>query len=137
MKDVQDSYCPDRRKTKKKKWKFRKIQYEAAETPMTAAAGLPMMLERFTESNFCYKFVNFMPSRISNASYQTDPFGLLFFAGFLRDFDCLDDFSEFQKDGVILHCFGNEIPCPKSMGDFLRDFTPEHLIVVKRTRKKK
>jgi len=101
--------------------KLGELKYEGVDDSLTAAAGLPVMLELFSRSRQFPNFVKNLPSRTSNNTYGTERIALLLWLGFLRGYDCLEDLADFEWDAGVMQKFG-EIPTPRSIGNYLRDF---------------
>jgi hypothetical protein len=52
---------------------------------------------------------------------------LALIASFLFGHDCLDDLEEFRKNPHSESLFKNGFPAPRTMGNFLRDFTDKNI----------
>lgn len=100
--------------------------YEGKEVAMSGAAGIPALLELFVESQFFSSLLQCLPVRLSNSSYDTQLYGLLFIAGFLRGYECIENWAEFENDPAILYSL-QELPCTQSLRDFLQDFQRTHV----------
>jgi hypothetical protein len=81
------------------------------------------MLELFSRSSQFSNFVSNLPTRVGNNTYGTERIALLIWLGFLRGFDCIEDLADFEYDPGVMQKFG-EIPTPRSIGNYLRDFSP-------------
>jgi hypothetical protein len=99
------------------------LKYEGVDDSLTAAAGLPIMLELFSRSRQFSNFIKNLPTRTGNNTYGTERIALLIWLGFLRGFDCIEDLADFEWDAGVMQKFG-EIPTPRSIGNYLRDFSP-------------
>ena len=105
--------------------RFGELKYEGEDDSLTAAAGLPIMLELFTRSSGFKLFSGCLPSRNSNNTYGSERIALLIWLGFLRGYDSIEDLADFEWDPGIMRKFG-EIPKPRAIGDYLRDFSLEN-----------
>ena len=101
------------------------LKYEGVDDSLTSTAGLPVMLELFSRSRQFTSFVKNLPSRMGNNTYGTERIALLIWLGFLRGFDCIEDLADFEWDAGVMQKFG-EIPTPRSIGNYLRDFSLEN-----------
>jgi hypothetical protein len=43
----------------------------------------------------------------------------------LRGYDCIEDLAEFELDPAVMQKFG-EIPKPRAIGNYLRDFSEKN-----------
>lgn len=102
------------------------MEYEATDEDLTATAGLGPVLDLFVQGPLFQEFCDCLPRRVSNASYDTETFAIVLFAGFLVGYDCLDDLEYFQNNPLIVERFGI-VATPKAFGDWLRDFDAEHI----------
>lgn len=94
---------------------------------LTSAAGLGTIIEAFDNSPLKEPFSNALPERISNRSQGAYRLGLIQLASFCYGHDCLADLERFRKDPQLSEVMQGETVAPRTMGDFLRDFEPEHL----------
>src|SRR5689334_148603 len=106
--------------------KFGELKYGRADDSLSGTAGLPVLLEVFARSRQFPSFVKHLPSRTSNNTYGSERIALLIWLGFIRGYDCLEDIADFKWDSGVMQKFG-EIPTPRSIGNYLRDFTEEHI----------
>jgi hypothetical protein len=114
-----------------KDWKPKKFKYDwSTRENFTAASGLSVLVELFSDLEIYQDFKKCLPERLANNSYHTSHFALLLIAGFWMGYDCLDDMAEFAKNPVVIAQFG-KVPVPKSFGDYLRDFKEEHIIALR------
>jgi hypothetical protein len=100
----------------------------ATEDKLTAAAGLATIMEVFDESPLSRGFREALPSRStangrSGGSYRL---GLIQLNSFIYGHDSLDDLEEFRDDPLLEEALKGEVAAPKTIGDWLRDFEPEH-----------
>jgi len=101
------------------------LKYGAVDDSLSSAAGLPVLLELFTRSSQFSSFVKNLPARTGNNTYGSERIALLIWLGFLRGYDCIEDIGDFEWDPGVMQKFG-EIPKPRSIGNYLRDFTLEN-----------
>lgn len=113
-------------KWEKKAWEPTKIIYEPTDEELTAGAGLGPLIDVFMQSPQYEQLRKCLPSRESNASFDTTHFALTFVSGFWYGHDSLDDFEEFEEDPSVEDKLGS-LPSVRAMGDWLRDFGPEHI----------
>ena len=106
------------------------MKYAETKEDLTATAGLGPILDLFLYNPLYPEFCRSLPKRVSNASYDTEVFGLILLAGFFIGFDCLDDLEHFQSNLLIIERFGL-VPTPKAFGDWLRGFEEEDLLRLK------
>jgi hypothetical protein len=100
----------------------------ATEDKLTAASGLATIMEVFDESLLSRGFREALPSRStangrSGGSYRL---GLIQLNSFIYGHDSLDDLEEFRDDPLLEAALKGEVAAPKTIGDWLRDFAPEH-----------
>lgn len=100
----------------------------ATEDKLTAASGLATIMEVFDESPLSSGFKAALPTRStangrSGGSYRL---GLIQLNSFIYGHDSLDDLEEFRNDPLLEEAMKGEVAAPKTIGDWLRDFTPEN-----------
>jgi len=110
----------------KQPWKPQEFIYEFTDEDLTASAGLGPLIDLFIASPQYAKLHECLPSRRSNASFDTTQFALSLLSGFWYGHDCLDDLEEFEGDPGVEEKLEN-LPSARAVGDWLRDFTPEHI----------
>ncbi len=101
----------------------------ATEDKLTAASGLATIMEVFDESPLSRGFRDALPSRstANNRSGGSYRLGLIQLNSFIYGHDSLDDLEEFRDDPLLEAAMKGEVVAPRTIGDFLRDFRPEHL----------
>lgn len=104
-----------------------KIKIELSKEKLTASAGLGTVVEIFDQSGLAEAFMECLPKRKSHRSQGSYKLALNMICGFIHGFDCLDDHDDFKGDEAIAALFGEGTPHSRTLGDFLRDFEPEHL----------
>lgn len=107
-------------------WKPRKIIYEPTNEKLTAGAGLGPLIDAFMESPEFGEFETCLPERVGNSSYSSSQLALILLCGFWYGHDCLDDLEEFLDDPSVEDKLGG-LATSRTIGNFLRDFTPEHV----------
>lgn len=94
---------------------------------LTAASGLGTLIELFDRSPLSEEFKRCLPKRSLNRSKGSYRLGLIQLASFIYGHECLDDLEEFEDDPLLEELMRGEVVAPRTMGDFLRDFEPEHI----------
>lgn len=107
-------------------WRPKKLKIVFTDEKLTASSGLGPFVDAFVDSPQYEKLKQCVPSRSSNASYDSMQFVLPLMAGFWHDYDCLEDMEKFETKPDLTHRFQN-IPKPRAFGDFLRDFRGDHI----------
>jgi len=107
-------------------WVPRVVKYESTDEDLTSAAGLGTMIDLFVQTPEYKALRECLPSRTSNASYDTSHLAFVLLCGFWYGYDCLDDLEKFRGDPMIKAKLG-EIPRAKTIGDYLRDFDDQNL----------
>jgi hypothetical protein len=108
-------------------WRPRYVKYVLTKERLTDASGLGAMVEVFDRSSISREFAACLPKRKSPRSHGSYRLGLIQLSSFLYGHDTLDDLEEFQDDPALEAIMRGETVAPRTMGDFLRDFEPEHL----------
>ena len=103
------------------------IPIQTTKRKLTSVAGLATLIEAFDQSVLKAPFNASLPERKSSRSQGAYRLGLIQLASFMRGHDCLADLEEFREDPMLFSLFKGETVSPRTMGDFLRDFEPEHL----------
>ncbi|MCB0361417.1 MAG: IS1380 family transposase [Bdellovibrionales bacterium] len=109
----------------------KKIKIEATRESLVAHSGLPTIIDLFDSSPLSKEFSACLPERKSHRSLGSYRLGLILLASLASDHECLDDLLKFEDDESLEEYFRGEIPVPKTMGNFLRDFGPEHIAGLK------
>lgn len=112
--------------TKGYEWQPPKIAYEASSEDLTSSGGMGNIIDLFCASPQFDVFRRVLPERVSNASYDTAQFGLTALSSFWFDHDCIEDIAEFSGDPGIEYKMEG-VPSRRAMGDWLYDFTDDHL----------
>jgi hypothetical protein len=107
-------------------WRPRTLKIEFTDEKLTASSGLGPLVDAFVGSVQYEKLKACVPRRKSNASYDSMQFVLPLMAGFWHGYDCLEDIEKFEDKPDMDYRFEG-IPKARAIGDFLRDFGPEHL----------
>ncbi len=103
------------------------IPLKVTKKRLTSMAGIATLIEAFDQSKLKEPFTKALPERSGPRSQGSYRLGLIQLASFMRGHDCLADLEEFRKDPMLAELFKGETVSPRTMGDFLRDFEPEHL----------
>jgi hypothetical protein len=106
-------------------WQPKKLKIVFTDEKLTAGAGLGPLIDAFVESPQYPKLKSCVPSRSSNASYDSMQFVLPLMAGFWHGYDCLEDVEKLEGKPDISHRLEG-IPKPRAFGDYLRDFEDTH-----------
>lgn len=114
-----------------KEWIKPTIEIEWVDEDMTSSSTTGTLIDLFSESSQFEAFKKCLPKRVSNNSYPTEVFALSMMAGFLHGQDAIDDQEEFEDDPGIESVLG-ETPKPRAMGDWLRDFSDENILDLKK-----
>lgn len=104
-----------------------KIKLEPTNDRLTSAAGLGTLIEIFDRSPLAKKFAECLPLRTSNRSSGSYSLGLQLISSLIYGHDCLDDLIEFDDDPKLSKLFREGVVAPRTMGDFLYDFTDDNL----------
>jgi hypothetical protein len=101
----------------------------ATEDRLTAASGLATIMEVYDQSPLSAGFKAALPARstTNNRSGGSYRLGLIQLNSFIFGHDCLDDLEEFRGDPLLDATLKGKSVAPRTMGDFLRDFTPENI----------
>lgn len=111
-----------------KRWLPTFFVYEDGSESLSSSAGIARVLEMFTtDPELIPDLVRSLPDRAAYTSYPPLQMALMVMTGSWLGYDCLDDLEEMRTDPVLVAIFG-EIPCAKTFGNFLRDFSPEKIL---------
>lgn len=101
----------------------------ATEDKLTAASGLATIMEVFDQSPLSAGFRKALPERSTknNRSAGSYRLGLIQVNSFIYGHDCLEDLEEFRNDPLLEAALKGEVAAPRTIGDFLRDFSTENL----------
>lgn len=105
----------------------RKLKLVASKKKLTNASGLGVMIENFDTCGLSSGFKSCLPPRKSNRSQGSYRLGLTQLASFLYGHDCIDDLIEFRADPLLSHVMRGETVLPRTMGNFLRDFSVQNI----------
>jgi Transposase DDE domain group 1 len=103
------------------------LRLEATKSRLTSMSGLQVLLEAFDKSKLKEPFTKCLPERISPRSQGNYRLGLIQLGSFIYGHDCLADLEGFRQDPALTHIMQGETPAPRTMGDFLRDFSKENI----------
>lgn len=110
-------------------WKPRRVEIIYTDEDLTASSGLGPMVDAFVESPQFEALKKCVPSRKSNASYDSMQFVLPLLAGFWHDYDCLEDIEKLENKPDMDHRLEG-IPSARAIGDYLRDFDEPHFLKI-------
>ena len=113
--------------SKNKSFELSKIKIEPSEENLSAIGGLGALLHRFDESFLSEEFKRNLPERKSPRSLGAYRLALVQLGSFIQGHDCLDDLDEFREDPYLEKLMRGQSPSPRTMGDFLRDFSEENI----------
>lgn len=101
----------------------------ATEDKLTAASGLATIMEVFDDHPVSKGLKEALPARATsnNRSAGSYRLALIQINSFIYGHDCLDDLEEFRKDPLLEAAMKGEAVAPRTMGDFLRDFSDENI----------
>ncbi len=116
-----------RQQRRQKERTLRKIKIIGSDMRLTAASGLGTVLEIFDQSIWANEFKSCLPERKSHRSMGSYLLGLMVMAGHLHGVDSLTDLSKISNDPYIAELFEDEPAAIRTIGDFLKDFTEEHI----------
>jgi hypothetical protein len=121
----------NRTKKRKNRGEFHPTVFKllATEDKLTAASGLATIMEVFDQHPLSRGFRDALPTRstANNRSGGSYRLGLIQLNSFIYGHDCLDDLDEFRKDPLLEAALKGEVAAPRTIGDWLRDFTPENI----------
>ena len=104
-----------------------KIKIEEDKGGLVGQAGLQAILRIFDSTSLGKDLAACLPENGSNRSFGNYQLGLLLIASLMTGHDCLDDIEKFIDDDLVEHLFGDRIPTPKTMGNFLRRFETDQI----------
>jgi hypothetical protein len=107
--------------------KLKKIKIIPCDIKLTASSGLGTVLEIFDNSPLAAEFRKCLPERISHRSAGSYFLALMVMAGHIHGVEALADLAEIQEDPYIAKLFSDDVAAVRTIGDFLRDFTPVHV----------
>lgn len=104
-----------------------RVKFEECSWQLVSRAGLQSLLQIFDTTDLGKEFAKCLPEDGSNRAAGNYKLGLLLIASLMSGHDCLDDLEEFDDDDLILTLFDGKLPTSKTMGNFLRKFSPENI----------
>jgi hypothetical protein len=107
--------------------KLKKIKIIPCDIKLTASSGLGTVLEIFDNSPLAAEFRKCLPERVSHRSAGSYFLGLMVMAGHIHGVEALADLAEIQEDPYLAKLFCDDVAAVRTIGDFLRDFTPTHV----------
>lgn len=107
--------------------KLKRIKIIPCDIKLTASSGLGTVLEIFDNSPLVSEFRKCLPERVSHRSAGSYFLGLMVMAGHIHGVDALSDLAEIQEDPYLMKLFCDDVAAVRTIGDYLRDFTPVHI----------
>lgn len=107
--------------------KLRKLKLVPCDFKMTAAAGLGTILEVFDQTPLAEEFKKCLPERVSPRSVGSYMLALMIIAGQIHEAETLTDIAKIKGDPALEFLFEDGVAAARTIGDFLRDFEPEHI----------
>ena len=107
--------------------KLKKIKIIPCDIKLTASSGLGTVLEIFDNSPLSAEFRKCLPERVSHRSAGSYFLALMVMAGHIHGVEALADLAEIQEDPYLIKLFCDDVAAVRTIGDFLRDFTPVHI----------
>ena len=107
--------------------KLKKIKIIPCDIKLTASSGLGTVLEIFENSPLAAEFRKCLPERVSHRSSGSYFLGLMVMAGHIHGVEALADLAEIREDPYVTQLFCDDVAAVRTIGDFLRDFTPVHI----------
>jgi Transposase DDE domain group 1 len=107
--------------------KLKKIKLIPCDIKLTASSGLGTVLEIFDNSPLAEEFRKCLPERVSHRSAGSYFLALMVMAGHIHGVDAMSDLAQIQEDPYIAKLFDDEVSAVRTVGDFLRDFSPIHI----------
>lgn len=103
------------------------LPFKVSKTQLTSAAGLNTLIDAFDNSTLKDEFIKCLPERSSPRSQGSYRLGLIQLSSFMFGHDCIEDLERFRLDPMLEAIMKGQTVAARTMGDFLRDFEPEHL----------
>ena len=107
--------------------KLKKIKLIPCDIKLTASSGLGTVLEIFDNSPLAEEFRKCLPERVSHRSAGSYFLALMVMAGHIHGVDAMSDLAQIQEDPYIAKLFDDDVSAVRTVGDFLRDFSPVHI----------
>jgi hypothetical protein len=107
--------------------KLKRIKLIPCDIKLTASSGLGTVLEIFDNSPLAEEFRKCLPERVSHRSAGSYFLALMVMAGHIHGVDAMSDLAQIQEDPYIAKLFDDEVSAVRTVGDFLRDFSPIHI----------
>ena len=106
---------------------LKRIKVVPTDFKLTTASGLGTVLDLFDQSPLAREFKKCLPERKSHRSSGSYLLALMVLAGHIHGVEALADLAEIKDDPYLQKLFGDEAAAVRTIGDFLRDFEPEHI----------
>lgn len=107
--------------------RLKKIKIIPCDIKLTSSSGLGTVLEIFDHSPLADELRKCLPERVSHRSAGSYFLALMVMAGHIHGVDALADLAEIEDDPYLAKLFCDDVAAVRTIGDFLRDFTPVHV----------
>ena len=107
------------------------VRYEETNSQLVSRAGLQALLHIFDSTDLGGELKKCLPENGSNRAFGNYELALLLIASLLSGHDSLDDIEEFDDDELLETLFKGEIPTAKTLGNWLRRFSEDHIEALK------
>jgi hypothetical protein len=111
-------------------FKLRRLKLVPCDFKLTAAAGLGTVLEVFDQTPMAKEFEKCLPSRVSPRSSGSYMLALMVIASHIHEAESLSDIAKIKGDPALEELFDDDVAAARTIGDYLRDFEPEHIDAV-------
>jgi len=106
---------------------LKKFHAIPSDEKLTASSGIGLLVEVFYKSPLFEQMQKHLPERVSHLSHGSSRLALTMLAGHLLGVESVEDLEEVRDDEFLLGLFDGTVPAPRTILDFLNDFTPEHI----------
>jgi hypothetical protein len=110
-----------------KRFVWSRMKLQPTHERMTDAGGLGSVIEAFDESVLARELEKHLPNRVGNRTHGSYRMALTLISSFIYGHDCLDDLEWFRKDPYLNEVLDGKVSAPRTMGDYLRDFSEENI----------
>ena len=94
---------------------------------LTASSGIGVLVEIFYKSPLFNEMMKHLPERLSHRSLGAGPLALTLIAGHLLGVESVEDLEEIRDDEFLMELFGDDVPAPRTLLDYLNDFEESHI----------
>ncbi len=106
---------------------LKRVQILPSKEKLTASTGVGVLVEMFSKSSFMKELEKFLPPRVSHRSQGSSKLALTLIAAHLLGAESVEDCEEVRSDEYLLGLFGGNVPAPRTLLEFLNDFTASDL----------